>query len=262
MQVDTGYVTRPTVRSFIPRRVSWGAIFSGTFVALAVWVLLLLLGTAVASATINPMRETQPGEGVAIGLGIWWLVVSIGSLFVGGWVAARLAPTPSRVEASLHGAVVWGLTTVILLYVVTTSAAKLAGGALGTMQTAVTAGAQVASTPRAQEELSRFEGRFEGRRMSQAERDRAIDDLMSRGMSYREAQFRVDQMEQQQQGGRLMASPEQWSEQDLRQAGQTAADTLAATAAWSFFALLLGLAAALAGGATGRTRTFERDMED
>lgn len=76
------------------RRVSWGAIFSGAITAIAVQLLLNLLGAGVGAATINPQQGQQPGQGLALGAAIWFVLASIVSLFVGGWIAARLAGIP------------------------------------------------------------------------------------------------------------------------------------------------------------------------
>jgi hypothetical protein len=109
------------------RRVSWGAIFAGTFVALAVSVLLWLLGAAVGLAAFDP--GTAPGEGTLWGLGIWGIVVTMISLFCGGVVAAWLAAFPKWMDAMLHGLVVWGLTTTAAIgFTAVTGATIFAGG--------------------------------------------------------------------------------------------------------------------------------------
>jgi hypothetical protein len=95
-------------------RVSWGAIFAGTAIALAVQVLLMLLGTAIGMTTINPASEANPMDGIATGGLIWWTITSIIAMFIGGWISGRLANgTPS--DGLMHGAMVWALSTLLIV---------------------------------------------------------------------------------------------------------------------------------------------------
>lgn len=94
-------------------RVSWGAILAGTVVALAVQVLLMLLGSAIGMATINPASEANPMDGIATGGLIWWTITSIIALFIGGWISGRLA-NGTRTDGILHGAMVWALSTLLI----------------------------------------------------------------------------------------------------------------------------------------------------
>jgi hypothetical protein len=92
-------------------RISWGAIFGGTLVALGVWLLLHTLGLAAGLTAIDP-NNPRSLRGVGIGTGIWSIVAPLIALFVGGYVAARSAGVLERGLGALHGAVLWGLTTV------------------------------------------------------------------------------------------------------------------------------------------------------
>jgi hypothetical protein len=91
--------------------LSWGAVFAGVSVALGVGILLHSLGLAAGLTAINP---DNPGSlrGVGIGTGIWTIIVPLIALFAGGFVAARTAGLIDRGTGALHGAVLWGLTTV------------------------------------------------------------------------------------------------------------------------------------------------------
>lgn len=53
----------------------------------------------------------------------------LAALFIGGWVAGRLAGIPRRFEAGLHGAVTWAVVTILTVYFVTSSVGRLIGGA-------------------------------------------------------------------------------------------------------------------------------------
>ncbi len=84
------------------KRISWSAILAGVVLAMVVSLLLNLLGTAIGSASIDPMQEADPLSGIGTGAGIWVVVSSVISLFVGGWAAGRLAQR----EGAFHGLLV------------------------------------------------------------------------------------------------------------------------------------------------------------
>jgi hypothetical protein len=110
-------------------RVSWGSIFAGAIIALATQLVLTLIGMAIGLATINPASGGTP-SGTALGLGatIWLLLSSLISLFVGGYIAARLGGT---FNGWLHGLATWGLVTMLTIMLLTTAAGGLIGTASG-----------------------------------------------------------------------------------------------------------------------------------
>ena len=72
-------------------RISWGAIFAGAIIALATQLVLTLIGTAVGLATLNPETGQNPsGTTLGIGAGVWLVISSLVSLFLGGYIAGRL----------------------------------------------------------------------------------------------------------------------------------------------------------------------------
>jgi len=89
-------------------RVSWGAIFAGFVVAFATQVLLLLLGAAIGLSAWNPTTATDP-QAWGWGMGIWLIISTLISLFVGGMVAGRLAGIPRSIDSALHGAATWAM---------------------------------------------------------------------------------------------------------------------------------------------------------
>ncbi|MBI5492661.1 MAG: hypothetical protein HY893_06995 [Deltaproteobacteria bacterium] len=115
------------IESIVNYRISWGAIFAGTVVALVVQVGLSLLGMGI--------RAIQPAAGgIGAIAGVWLLLSSIISLFVGGWVATRMSGVLLPVEGILHGLVIWGLSTLVTFYLMTSAFGSLissAAGALG-----------------------------------------------------------------------------------------------------------------------------------
>ncbi|GMU04425.1 hypothetical protein [Corallococcus caeni] len=92
-------------------KLSWGAIFGGTFVALGVWILLSTLGLALGLSSVNPANASS-AKSAGIFTGIWSVIVPLVALFVGGLVAARSAGIVDKAGGAMHGAVLWGLTTI------------------------------------------------------------------------------------------------------------------------------------------------------
>src|SRR5436190_6862240 len=119
----------PNVAPNYTRRISWGAIIAGLIVALVTQILLAMLGVAIGAATIDPIQEQRPLEGLGTGAAIWWIVSSLISLFLGGCVAGRLAGVPRKGDGALHGIVMWGAATLITFLLVGTAIGGLFGGA-------------------------------------------------------------------------------------------------------------------------------------
>jgi hypothetical protein len=120
-------------------RLSWGAVFAGLVVALALQSVLTLLGTAVGLTA----ADDAEGRTLGIGAGIWLIVSVLISLYVGGLVTGRLAGVLTRGDGALHGILMWGLSTVLALYFLASGVGSLLGGALQAASSgaAATAGA-------------------------------------------------------------------------------------------------------------------------
>src|SRR5688572_14890487 len=93
-----------------PRRISWGAIFAGLTAAVIIQMLLTLLGVGIGAATINPLQEQAPGEGLGIGAAIWFFASSLIAMYVGGRVAGRFSNAPTRHDRMMHGIFTWAAT--------------------------------------------------------------------------------------------------------------------------------------------------------
>ena len=116
---------------------TWSAVFAGLVVAMGIALLLAFLGIGIGLTVTPPTGEALTG--LSIGAGIWWLLTGIISLFIGGWVAGRLAKINRRFEGALHGLVVWGLQSIIVVVLITTTLGMIVGGALGVIQASVQA---------------------------------------------------------------------------------------------------------------------------
>lgn len=127
------------------RTISWAAIFAGLTSALALQVLLMLLGAGLGFAIYSPLTDENPiadlGKGAALIQGLSAVV----SLWLGGWVAGRFTPREVRTTGWLHGFAVWcGATVAGVLFV-----SAGAGWALGDLSKLVGGGLSAAGRPAA-----------------------------------------------------------------------------------------------------------------
>lgn len=136
------------------RRMSWSAIFAGLFVTLAIFLTLQMLGAGIGLSAVDLTgREVTNPRALGIGAAIWWFIIGLISLFIGGWVAGRLAIKTNRVERALHGLTTWALFYVVLFWVVTTALGALAGGGLAVLGRAAETTGRVAASPQGQQTM-------------------------------------------------------------------------------------------------------------
>lgn len=119
-------VKRDAVVEHTGFRLSWGAIFAGFIVATMIQVVLSLLGVAVGFTT---WEVGDPASDLGMGLGIWVAISALVSLFVGGVVTGRLAGVLTRGDGALHGVVMWGIATLVNLWLLMSGAGFFLGGA-------------------------------------------------------------------------------------------------------------------------------------
>ncbi len=111
------------------QRISWSAVFAGVLVAIVTQMLLTLLGLGIGLGTIDAVEEHNPAAGLGIGSAIGYIISSLLSLFLGGWVAGRLASAPRLFDGVIHGVLTWCLTTLLTIYFLTTTIGSIIGGA-------------------------------------------------------------------------------------------------------------------------------------
>lgn len=97
-------------------RIGWGAVFAGFMVALAMYILLSLLGTAVGLSVVRSVRDDVLGYAAIA----WSIVTILVSMFMGGWVMTQLEVGENRGEAVLHGIILWGVMFAALLWMAST----------------------------------------------------------------------------------------------------------------------------------------------
>ncbi|MEL6925476.1 MAG: hypothetical protein AAFO94_15615 [Bacteroidota bacterium] len=130
--------TRTNVKPAVPvtnriSRISWGAIIAGGLTALAVALLLNLLGAGIGFATIDPMEEANPLNGLGTGSAIWWIASNVIALFVGGMVAARTSGFPNSVDGGIHGFLAWGFYATVSFLLLSSTVSSIVSGVGGTI---------------------------------------------------------------------------------------------------------------------------------
>lgn len=138
----------------IHRRISWAAIFGGVILALAIQLVLSLLGAGIGLGTVETNAGSTPSaSSLGIGAGIWWVVSSCLALAAGGYAAAWLAGVEIRFDGMLHGLVTWGIATLVTFWLLTSTIGGIIGGgfsALGSVTSAAGSGLSDAAKPIAQ----------------------------------------------------------------------------------------------------------------
>ncbi|TNM64975.1 PhnA-like protein [Aliirhizobium smilacinae] len=142
---ETAYVDPALTASL--NKVSWSAIFAGVVLALAIQFLLNLLGVGIGAAVLDPAQYDNPEASTfSIAGGIWFVVAGIIASFVGGYAASRLSGRPSHTTGGYQGVTTWAVTTLVILYLLTTSVGALIGGAFSGLSSIVGGVGQTAAT--------------------------------------------------------------------------------------------------------------------
>ncbi|WAJ29623.1 PhnA-like protein [Antarcticirhabdus aurantiaca] len=129
-----------TAQAALANKVSWGAIFAGVTIALVVQVILTLVGTGIGIATLDPAAgaaDNPSASSFSIAAAVWALASALVAAFVGGYIAARLSGRIDRTASALHGLTTWAFTTLLVLYLLTTTIGSLVGGAVGGVTSAL-----------------------------------------------------------------------------------------------------------------------------
>lgn len=125
-------------RAVLLNQVSWGAIFAGAVTALVTQVVVNLVGVGVGLASVGTNGADNPAAStVSLGAGIWFVASGIVASLAGGAIAGRLSGKPLPGAAALHGLVSWAVTTLVVLYLLTSAASGLIGGTLSTVSGAL-----------------------------------------------------------------------------------------------------------------------------
>ncbi|WAJ31357.1 PhnA-like protein [Antarcticirhabdus aurantiaca] len=280
---DDGSFNRPghaataaeDAHTILINKVSWGAIFSGVAVALVVQVLLTMLGVGIGIATLDPATGDNPAASTfSITAGIWYVLSGIIASFIGGYIAARLSGKTVATTGALHGLTTWAVTTLLVLYFLTSTVGSLIGGAFSGVTSAIGGlGQTVAQTAAPalanSNPLDAFEGQVRAAGADpEALQARAVNALRALATSDEQGAEQARQQaaqalseargipldQAQQQVQQIEAQYRQTVDQ-AREAATQAADTAASVASTgailAFIALVLGAVAGWLGGRSG-----------
>jgi hypothetical protein len=108
-------------------RISWSAVVAGAAVALAVYLLLTLLGTAIGLS----IHDRVADRSFNIGAVVYAILVTAGALFLGGFIASQMTTGENKIEGALYGLLVWAVMFALLLTVVSRMVASGMGALIG-----------------------------------------------------------------------------------------------------------------------------------
>ncbi len=113
-------------------RISWAGVWSGFLIGLGVLMVLSTLGLAIgiSAADIGPGPGSD-AKAFGIGAGIWAGLSLLIALFLSGMIASRVSMVVDRTVATTHGALVWVLTMLGILYLAGTGISLGMSGVLG-----------------------------------------------------------------------------------------------------------------------------------
>ncbi|WP_018261245.1 hypothetical protein [Methylobacterium sp. WSM2598] len=118
-------------RAVALNQVSWGAVIAGAVTALVAQIILNMVGLGIGLASLGPSAADNPAASTfSLGAGLWFVGSGIVASLAGGFIAGRLSGKPLAGAAGLHGLVSWAVTTLVVLYLLTSAAGSLVGGAL------------------------------------------------------------------------------------------------------------------------------------
>lgn len=257
------------------KKISWASIWAGALVGIVLLILLNLLGLGIGFGSLDIQEEQNPAKGLGAGAGIWYLISSLIALFVAGWIAGRLAQTRKLFDGALHGILTWCVITLASLYFLTTTIGSIIGGAghlIGsTLSTvgqasgkAISAAApaigsqlpdidlsELKNSGTTQEVVSMF--KEAGGDPTKVDRSKLGSVIASQtGKSQAESEKTADSLISKYQAA---SAKLQSAKQEIKEKGEKAADDVAAAASktfiLSFFAFLIGAAAAWFGARIG-----------
>ncbi len=118
-------------------RISWSAIAAGSVMALALYLLLTLLGSAIGLSISDRTSADTLGNSAAI----WAILITAACLFTGGCLASQLSTGENKTEGAIYGLMVWAVVFAMLVWLAA-STVRTGFGAMVGMASAGNAAAQ------------------------------------------------------------------------------------------------------------------------
>jgi hypothetical protein len=275
-------------RTIMLNEISWGAVFAGAIIGLAAQLILNMVGIGVGLSTVNAVAGDSPSvSSLSIGAGLWWVISGIIAAALGGYLSGRLSGKPSHSTTAYHGLISWAVSMLFVVYLVSTAANGLMGGAVsgvtsvlggagkaigGSIQTAVQTAAPTLNNMN--DPMSRIEGQIQaGGQDPAALRDAAASSVraalsadpaeqaaatdkaaetLAKAQSIPVNQAKTQVLQYQQQYKDTLAK----TKEQAKQAADATAKTVSRGSLFGALALVLGaLAAFFAGQASAVTPT-------
>jgi len=116
----------------------WGAIIGGTVAAIGIQILLSLLGVGAGLAMFAPLTDAHPAVAFSEEAAAVWTGCALVALFFGAVIAGRFSH--SLHGGFVHGIMVWCLTLIITLILVSMGTGMVMGGALKVLGASISTG--------------------------------------------------------------------------------------------------------------------------
>jgi hypothetical protein len=243
-------------------RISWGGIWAGVLTVVGTLLFLTTLGLAVGISAADP--GSTDAASIGTGAAIWTALSLLLALFIGGMAATRLGMVFDKAAGAFEGALVWVLSFILILWLASSGVQLVASGVSGLFGGV----AQTVSSATGMEDLSSGDVDQILARLNDPRTARTL--ASATGMSEQEVSSTLRDVARRAEAARdnpqqAAAEVKQGTEQLMTRARQQLAvvaervqEGASKTAWFTFAAMLVSLAAALAGAMLGRRRVKER----
>jgi hypothetical protein len=120
----------------------WGAILGGTVAAIGIHILLTTLGVGAGLAIFSPSTDGHPAAAFSESAAVIWSVCALIAVFFGAVIAGRFSHTVHN--GLVHGIMVWSLTLVITVLLLSRGTGMVLGGGLKVLGAGMGMGAAAA----------------------------------------------------------------------------------------------------------------------
>ena len=121
-------ISRETIVDRRQPALRWTSVFAGAAVAVALWVVLQLIGMGAGLAAVD-LDDSGSLRNVGMGTTVWSVIAPLVAMFVGGLVAGRLATTYDQKVGAAHGFVAWAIASLAGVIAVAWLVSSIAQGA-------------------------------------------------------------------------------------------------------------------------------------
>ncbi|WP_198399761.1 PhnA-like protein [Bradyrhizobium yuanmingense] len=126
------------IRTIMLNQVAWGAVLAGAVIGLVMQIILNMVGLGVGLSTMDIAQSDVPSAGsISVGAGIWFVVSGIVAAALGGYIAGRLSGKASQSTTAYHGLISWAVSTLTVVYLLSSAASGAIGGAVSTASSAL-----------------------------------------------------------------------------------------------------------------------------